>query len=117
MGIARKSKYDGVPYTTLLYATGGPDSVQMEITNDGKIKRKDPTNEDTTQYTYIQQAAIRSDENAHSGSDVSNSNFRKQRISWNVIGFLFKFYRSLFMLLDQCHILFNVFMNNHMLHI
>lgn len=78
LGIARKSKYDGVPYTTLLYATGGPKSVQMEITNDGKIKRKDPTNEDTTQYTYIQQAAIRSDENAHSGSDVSNSNFWKQ---------------------------------------
>lgn len=70
MGIARESKYDGVPYTTLLYATGGPGAVQMEMTNDGKIKRKDPTNEDTTAYTYIQQAAIHSDENAHAGSDV-----------------------------------------------
>lgn len=71
LGIARKSKYDGVPYTTLLYATGGPNSVQMEITDDGKIKRKDPTNDDTKEYTYIQQAAVQSDENAHSGSDVS----------------------------------------------
>lgn len=75
LGIARKSKYDGVPYTTLLYATGGPDAIQMEISNDGKVKRKDPTNEDTTAYTYIQQAAIQSDENAHAGSDVSDPNF------------------------------------------
>lgn len=75
LGIARKSKYDGVPYTTLLYATGAPNAVQMEMTSDGKIKRKDPTNEDTTAYTYIQQAAIQSDENAHSGSDVNNTNF------------------------------------------
>lgn len=75
MGIARKSKYDDVPYTTLLYATGGPDAVQMEMGNDGKVKRKDPTNEDTTAYTYIQQAAIQSDENAHAGSDVSDSDF------------------------------------------
>lgn len=78
LGIARKSKHDGVPYTTLLYATGGPNAVQMEITEDGKIKRKDPTNEDTKDYTYIQQAAVASDENAHSGSDVSKSNFTQQ---------------------------------------
>lgn len=72
LGIARKSKHDGIPYTTLLYATGGPDAVQLEITNDGKIKRKDPTTEDTTAYTYVQKAAVQTDENAHSGSDVSN---------------------------------------------
>lgn len=71
LGIARKSKYDGVPYTTLLYATGGPGAVQMEIAADGKIRRKNPMKEDTTAYTYVQQAAIQSDENAHAGSDVS----------------------------------------------
>lgn len=85
MGIARKSKFDSVPYTTLLYATGGADAIQMEITGDGKIKRKNPTNQDTTAYTYIQQAAIQSDENAHAGSDVSNSNFIGFRSLHNVI--------------------------------
>lgn len=45
----------------------------MEIKND-KIERRDPTNDDTTSYTYIQQAAIHTDENAHSGSDVSKPN-------------------------------------------
>lgn len=84
LGVARKSKHDGVPYTTLLYATGGPDAVQMEIANDGKIKRKDPTKEDTTAYTYIQQAAIQTDENAHDGSDVRNWSTRLQTIN-NII--------------------------------
>lgn len=95
LGIARKSRYDGVPYTTLLYATGGPDAVQMEITNDGRIKRRDPTNENTTAYTYIQQAAIHSDENAHSGSDVCILHFNKMKNlnSTNFFVFSLKFHR------------------------
>lgn len=101
MGIARKSKHDGVPYTTLLYATGGPDSVQMEITEDGKIKRKDPTKEDTTAYTYIQQAAVQSDENAHSGSDVSKSNFKTEYESKNAMSLIF--HLRTFTGLSSCH--------------
>lgn len=74
LGIASNSRYDGVPYTTLLYTTGGPDSFQVEINEDGKLKRKNPMKEDTTAYTYIQQAAVPSDENTHAGSDVSEFN-------------------------------------------
>lgn len=62
---------DNVPYTTLLYTTGGPDSFQMETNEEGHIQRKSPLLEDTTSYTYVQQAAIKTDENAHSGSDVT----------------------------------------------
>lgn len=70
MGIARESKMDGIPYTTLLYTTGGPDAFQVEFKND-TIQRKNPSYEDTTGYTYIQQAAVKTDENAHEGADVS----------------------------------------------
>lgn len=71
LGIARNSKMDNVPYTTLLYTTGGSASFQMEINKDGQIQRKSPLSEDTTAFTYVQQAAIKSDENAHAGSDVT----------------------------------------------
>lgn len=62
---------DKIPYTTLLYTTGGPDSFQMEVTSEGDVQRRNPLKEDTTGYTYIQQAAIKTDENAHAGSDVT----------------------------------------------
>lgn len=52
----------------------GPDSFQIETDDEGKLHRRDPTKEDTTAYTYIQQAAVPSDENAHSGDDVSDIN-------------------------------------------
>lgn len=58
LGIARESKIDNIPYTTLSYATGGPAGFQMEVGENGKIHRKDPSREDTTSYTYNQQAAI-----------------------------------------------------------
>lgn len=61
---------DGIPYTTLLYTTGGPDSFQMELNSEGKIQRKNPPN-DTTAFTYVQQAAVMTNENAHAGSDVT----------------------------------------------
>lgn len=71
LGIAGESKLGHVPYTTLLYATGGPKSWQYELDENGKPYRKNPKNDDTTDYTYIQQAAVKTDENAHSGSDVT----------------------------------------------
>lgn len=70
LGIAHESKFDETPYTTLTYGTGGPDSFQMEF-KDGKIRRADPSKQDTTSYNYVQQAAIQTNENAHSGSDVT----------------------------------------------
>lgn len=92
LGIARESKIDNIPYTTLSYATGGPAGFQMEVGENGKIHRKDPSREDTTSYTYNQQAAIltgifllnifhwtcsfifyfqKLDENTHGGADVT----------------------------------------------
>lgn len=70
MGIASYSKTDGLPYTTLLYGTGGPSNVQFESIN-GKVKRRDPSKEDTTSYDYHQQAVVESIENFHEGSDVA----------------------------------------------
>lgn len=71
LGIAQNSKYDDVPYTTLMYTTGGPSSFQMKLDNNGNIQRRNPMNENTSDYTYIQQATVRTDENAHAGSDVT----------------------------------------------
>lgn len=71
LGLARPSKVDNIDYTTLLYATGGPKSFQMEMGENGKIQRRSPSKDDTTSFTYTQQAAVMTDENAHSGSDVT----------------------------------------------
>ncbi|XP_031621128.1 alkaline phosphatase-like [Contarinia nasturtii] len=71
LGIAQKSKMDNISYTTLLYTTGGPGGFQMELNDKGDIQRRNPLNDDTTGYTYIQQAAVKTDENAHTGSDVT----------------------------------------------
>lgn len=70
LGVAQNSKYDGIPYTTLTYATGH-EGYQVEIDKDGEAHRRDPTLEDTTDYNYIQQVAIKSDEGTHGGVDVS----------------------------------------------
>lgn len=71
-GIAQKSKMDQIPYTTLNYATGGPDGFQMEVDSaTGTVKRRDPSQDDTEAIDYIQQVGILTDENTHSGVDVS----------------------------------------------
>lgn len=70
LGLANKSKADNVPFTTLIYATGGPSSYQMNFTN-GETHRGDPSLEDTTSINYKQQAAVLTDEAAHSGADVT----------------------------------------------
>lgn len=53
-----------------MYGTGGPKNVQFESI-DGKIKRQDPSKDDTTSFDYHQQAAVESIENLHEGSDVT----------------------------------------------
>ncbi|KAJ6640159.1 Alkaline phosphatase, tissue-nonspecific isozyme, partial [Pseudolycoriella hygida] len=70
-GIAQKSRFDGIPYTTLTYATGGVNGYQVEVDEHGSPRRKDPSTQDTTAFDYVQQVAILTDENTHSGSDVT----------------------------------------------
>ncbi|KAG5306441.1 PREDICTED: alkaline phosphatase isoform X1 [Acromyrmex echinatior] len=70
LGIAQKSKYDGIPYTTLSYSTGGPNNVAYIVSDDGQIKRINPSESNTSDFTYSQQATIISDEAYHGGGDV-----------------------------------------------
>lgn len=71
MGVAQHSKMDGVPYTTLTYATGGPAGFQVDTDNAGKPMRRNPANEDTASFDYVQQVTILTDENTHGGGDVT----------------------------------------------
>ncbi|XP_053974950.1 alkaline phosphatase-like [Hylaeus volcanicus] len=68
LGIAQNSKYDGIPYTTLTYSTGGPNNIAYKNNSSVRI---DPSKENTTSFTYSQQAAIISDEAYHGGGDVA----------------------------------------------
>ncbi|XP_012060588.1 PREDICTED: alkaline phosphatase, tissue-nonspecific isozyme [Atta cephalotes] len=70
LGIAQKSKYDGIPYTTLSYSTGGLNNVAYIVGDDGQVKRIDPSKSNTNDFTYSQQATIISDEAHHGGGDV-----------------------------------------------
>lgn len=70
LGLANKSKADGVPYTTLTYATGSVSNFELDVAN-GKARRRDPSTEDTTSRNYKQQAGILTNEAAHSGEDVA----------------------------------------------
>lgn len=70
-GIAQKSKYDGIPYTTLSYSTGGPNNVAYTVDKDGQAMRLDPSKSNTSDFTYSQQATIISDESHHGGGDVA----------------------------------------------
>lgn len=63
------SKMDNLPFTSLIYGTGGPNNYQFTIEN-GTAKRKDPSENDTTDFDYSQQALIYTDEVTHSGTDV-----------------------------------------------
>lgn len=69
LGMAQKSKSDGIPYTTLTYGTGHY-GYQVSVDDDGKARRTDPSTQNTTAFDYVQQAAIFTDENAHAGNDV-----------------------------------------------
>lgn len=70
LGIAGTAKHDHIPYTTLSYSTGGPNNVAY-AEKDGVFERLDPTESDTTDFTYSQQALIISDETTHGGGDVA----------------------------------------------
>jgi alkaline phosphatase len=54
----------------LSYSTGGPNNLAYE-TSDKKSIRQDPSENDTTEFTYSQQAAIITDEAHHGGGDVA----------------------------------------------
>ena len=71
-GLAQSSKHDGIPYTTLNYATGSADAYQVVVDPvTGSAKRRDPSLDDTEGFNYVQQVAIATDENTHSGVDVA----------------------------------------------
>ncbi|XP_059610745.1 alkaline phosphatase isoform X2 [Phlebotomus argentipes] len=70
-GVAQNSRADNIPYTTLTYATGGPDGFQVDVDGEGKARRRDPTLQDTEGFTYVQQVGILTDENTHGGVDVA----------------------------------------------
>ncbi|XP_050308194.1 alkaline phosphatase, tissue-nonspecific isozyme-like [Anthonomus grandis grandis] len=63
------SKMDNVPYTNLLYGTGGPNNYQF-VVEENKVKRPDPTAENITDFEYSQQSVVLNDEVTHSGTDV-----------------------------------------------
>ncbi|XP_046488848.1 alkaline phosphatase isoform X1 [Neodiprion pinetum] len=70
LGIATNSEYDNIPFTVLSYSTGGPNNMAYEVYNSTTAIRKDPSLENTTDFTYSQQAAIVTDEAQHSGTDT-----------------------------------------------
>ncbi|CAH1406600.1 unnamed protein product [Nezara viridula] len=69
LGLAGKSKVDGVPYTTLGYANSGIANYHYTAVN-GTVVREDPSKVDTMSWDYGQQAAVLQDENTHGGNDV-----------------------------------------------
>lgn len=64
-----KSATDGLPFTSLIYGTGGHNNYQFTVQN-GTAKRSDPSKQDTTAFDYSQQALVYTDEVTHSGTDV-----------------------------------------------
>ncbi|XP_055906923.1 alkaline phosphatase isoform X1 [Eupeodes corollae] len=71
LGIASNSKTESTPYTTLTYGTGY-NAFQPELDpQTNKMKRRDPSKDDTTSFDYVQQATINTDENTHGGSDTT----------------------------------------------
>jgi alkaline phosphatase len=69
IGIAEKSKTDGLNYTTLTYATGT--EIKYFAVNATHISRTDPSRENLRDFLYQQQSTISTDEALHGGSDVA----------------------------------------------
>lgn len=69
-GIAGVSKADNTPFTTLMYATGSKDNYHYNL-KDGLVKRRNPVEDNTTSFSYHQQAAVLTDEALHDGGDVA----------------------------------------------
>lgn len=64
-----ESVIDRMPYTSLLYGTGGPNNFQF-VAENGTAVRLDPSRNDTADFEYSQQAVVMTDEVTHSGTDV-----------------------------------------------
>ncbi|XP_030745209.1 alkaline phosphatase-like isoform X2 [Sitophilus oryzae] len=64
------SEMDQKPYTNLLYGTGGPNNYQFKVSSTNEVERADPSQENTTDFEYSQQAVVYNDEVTHAGTDV-----------------------------------------------
>ncbi|XP_068913388.1 alkaline phosphatase-like isoform X2 [Tenebrio molitor] len=69
LDVAQPSVMDNVPYTSLLYGTGGPNNYQYSVVN-STVSRNDPSVNNTRDFEYSQQAVVLTDEVTHGGSDV-----------------------------------------------
>lgn len=54
----------------MTYSTGGPNNAAYKVNENNESVRIDPSESDTSSFTYSQQAAIISDEAYHGGGDV-----------------------------------------------
>jgi alkaline phosphatase len=45
--------------------------LQVDVDATGKPQRHDPSKDNTTSFEYVQQVAVKTDENTHSGMDVA----------------------------------------------
>ncbi|CAH0564133.1 unnamed protein product [Brassicogethes aeneus] len=70
LNVAQSSPMDKIPYTSLLYGTGGPNNFQYHIDNN-TVLRNDPSKNNTQDFEYSQQSAVLNDEVTHSGTDVA----------------------------------------------
>ncbi|CAK1542916.1 unnamed protein product [Leptosia nina] len=74
-GFTGPSRNDGLNYTIVSYATGGPGSkhfrVKQEVDGKQSVTRVDPSTEDTKSFFYEQIAGITLEENYHGGGDVT----------------------------------------------
>lgn len=69
LDVATKSKIEENYFTSLLYGSGGPNNYQYQAV-DGQVVRRNPQNDNTTDFDYSQQAAVLTDEVLHDGTDV-----------------------------------------------
>jgi alkaline phosphatase len=69
LDVAQPSVMDNVPYTSLLYGTGGPNNYQYSVVN-STVSRDDPSVNNTRDFEYSQQSVVLTDEVTHGGSDV-----------------------------------------------
>ncbi|CAG9832093.1 unnamed protein product [Diabrotica balteata] len=63
------SAMDNLPFTSLVYGTGGPNNYQFVLDNN-TATRIDPSKNNTEDWEYSQQALVLTDEVTHSGADV-----------------------------------------------
>ncbi|XP_065335187.1 alkaline phosphatase-like isoform X2 [Cloeon dipterum] len=69
LGIAQRSKADGLNFTTLTYASGT--DIKYFPFNETHVTRTDPSKEDLTDFKYQHQATFLHDEANHGGGEVT----------------------------------------------